>query len=88
MWKLRKFSLTFFWQKFRESNVLLNKEITKALISRKKKLSEREFLDFPHCVQIHFPSFITLHVVITIVRKSNLTKKKINYCFIQRKRIE
>ena len=76
MWKLRKFSLTFFWQKFRESNVLLNKEITKELISRKKKLSEREFLDFPHCVQIHFPSFITLHVVITIVRKSNLTKKK------------
>ena len=31
MWKLQKFALTLFWQKFRESNVLTG-EITKQLI--------------------------------------------------------
>ena len=33
VWKLRKFSLKLFWQKFRESNVF-TKEITKELIWR------------------------------------------------------
>ena len=33
MWKLQKFSLTYFWQKFRESNIF-TKEVTKELISR------------------------------------------------------
>ena len=31
LWKLRKFILTLFWQKFRETNVF-TKEITKELI--------------------------------------------------------
>ena len=34
-WILREFTLTLFWQKFRESNVFANK-VTKDLISRKK----------------------------------------------------
>ena len=34
VWKLREFSLTLFWQKFRESNVY-TKEITNELISWK-----------------------------------------------------
>ena len=42
------FSLTLFWQKFRESNIS-TKEITKELISRIFLLSEREFLVFPYC---------------------------------------
>ena len=33
MWKLRKFTLTLFWQKFRESNGF-TKEVTLKLISR------------------------------------------------------
>ena len=32
LWKLPRFSLLHFWQKFRESNVFTNKEITKELI--------------------------------------------------------
>ena len=39
VWKLQKFSLTPFWQKFRESNCF-TKEITKELISRKKWFDE------------------------------------------------
>ena len=41
VWKLLRFGLTHFCQKFREINV-----ITKALIRRKN--SEREFCCFPH----------------------------------------
>ena len=37
-----------FYEKFREINVL-TKEVTKELISRKKKFGEREFHVFPHC---------------------------------------
>ena len=48
VWKLRKFSLTLFWQKFRETNSL-TKEITKELVSR-KKFSVRENFTFFHTV--------------------------------------
>ena len=42
MWKLQKFSLTHFWQKFRESNGF-TKEVTKELISRNIFWRERIF---------------------------------------------
>ena len=32
MWKLRKSTLTLFWQKFRENDVFTNNKITKQLI--------------------------------------------------------
>ena len=50
VWKLRKFSLTLFWQKFRESNVF-TKEITKELISR-NFFSVRENFSFFHTVTL------------------------------------
>ena len=49
VWKLRKFTLTHFWQKFRESNGFT--EITKFLTDlTKKKFGEesRSFI-FPQC---------------------------------------
>ena len=42
LWKLRKFTLTHFWQKFRESNVF-----TYELVSR-NIFDESESLGFPH----------------------------------------
>ena len=43
VWKLQKFSLTIFWQKFRESSDF-TKEVTNELISRKEKKNEREWI--------------------------------------------
>ena len=48
VWKLRKFTLTHFWQKFRETNVFTI-EITKELFSREKN-SLRENFAFFHTV--------------------------------------
>ena len=49
VWKLRKFTLTLFWQKFRESNGFTNK-ITKYLVDLTKYFfSESKFFIFPHC---------------------------------------
>ena len=42
VWKLRKFTITHFWQKFREINVF-SKEVTKELIWRKKILVRENF---------------------------------------------
>ena len=42
-WFKMSFSFTLFWQKFRRSNVV-TKEVTKQLISRKKKKMVRSFL--------------------------------------------
>ena len=47
MWKLRKFAVTLFRQKFRESNVF-TKEVTKELISR-NIFSLRQFFVFAIC---------------------------------------
>ena len=49
VWKLRKFSLTYFWQKFRQSNGF-TKEITKELIWRNISLA-RENFSFFHTVK-------------------------------------
>ena len=55
VWKLRKFSLTLFWQNFRESNVF-TKENTKELISR-NFFSVRENFSFFHTVALLQDSF-------------------------------
>ena len=47
VWKCRKFALTLYSPKFRESNPLTNK-VTKELISR-FFFGESKFLNFPHC---------------------------------------
>ena len=47
MWKLRKFTLTPFWQKICESNVF-TREVTNELISR-NIFSVGKILSFPHC---------------------------------------
>ena len=52
MLKLQNFSLTPFWQKFRETNVF-TKEITTELISR-KKISAIENFSFLHTVENKF----------------------------------
>ena len=52
VWKIRKFTLTHFQQKFRES-IVSTKEVTKELISR-NIFSISEFLVFPHCVHYAF----------------------------------
>ena len=52
VWKLRKFSLTFFWQKFRETNGF-TKEITKELISRNIFSVRENFRNF-HTVMGHY----------------------------------
>ena len=52
LWKLRKFSLTFFWQKFRETNGF-TKEITKELISRNIFSVRENFRNF-HTVMGHY----------------------------------
>ena len=50
VWKLRKFTLALFWQKFRGTNVL-TKEITKYAVSSFDEIffSESKFLIFLHC---------------------------------------
>jgi len=53
VWKLRKFSLTLFLTKFRQSNGFA-KEVTKELISRNIFFGEREIMVFPYaCVATH-----------------------------------
>ena len=55
VWKLRKFTLTLFWQKFRESNGFTNK-ITKYLVDLTKKIfSEDKFFTFPQSAE--FPLY-------------------------------
>ena len=69
MWKLRKFLLPLFWQKFRESNVF-TKEITKELIFEIVFI-ERDFLVFPHCaVQITVWKFGKNFVKVTFLLKN------------------
>ena len=46
VWKLRKFTITLFWWKFRES-ILFTKEVTKSWF-HEIFCVEREFLVFPH----------------------------------------
>jgi len=60
VWKLRKFSVTLFWQKFRESNVFTI-EIINELISR-NFFSVRESLLFPHCI-VYIIFFVKSNVI-------------------------
>ena len=46
VWKLMRFSLTFFWQKFRENNVF-TKEITRVNLT-KYFFGETKFYTLPH----------------------------------------
>ena len=48
VWKLRKFTFTLFWQKFRESKKF-TKEIYWIVDLTKFFFSEREFMQFPPC---------------------------------------
>ena len=47
VWKLPKFTLTIFWQNFREIKVVTKEEVTKELISRNIFFGERDYLLFP-----------------------------------------
>ena len=49
LWKLRKFTITLFLQKFRQINVLLKKLLLKCWFDE-IFFGESEFLVFPHCV--------------------------------------
>ena len=51
VWKLRKFTFTLFWQKFRESNVF-TKGVIKRVDFTKHFFGEVEFLVFPQCALI------------------------------------
>ena len=53
--ELRKFTLTLFWEKFRESNAF-TKQITKELIWR-KKISVRVYFSFFHTVDMESTEF-------------------------------
>ena len=66
MWKLRKFTLTLSWQKFRESlsNILLNifnKEVTKKLISQNIFVDRVNFRNF-HTVYNYLGNGVVVHV--------------------------
>ena len=66
VWKLRKFSLMYFWQKFRESNSS-TKQVTKELIWRKHFLV-RVNLSYFHTV--HYCRKSYLHIFSLISRKN------------------
>ena len=68
LWKIRKFSLTLFWQKVRESNVFAIYRSYKRDDFTKLFLSEREFLVFA----------LTLHVFLKFLI-CNVTKMHYNY---------
>ena len=68
VWNLRKFSLTLFWQKFRESNVF-TKEITNKLISRNFFFDkEGEFLVF-------YTAILEIYFCKYYVKSTDLPKK-------------
>ena len=58
VWKLLRFSLTQFWQKFRENNAFTKK------INYELVFSETTFFNFPHCASVHTAqcgNFMNLH---------------------------
>ena len=56
VWKFQKMTLTFFWQKYRESKPF-TKEITKYVVDLTKDFfSESKFDILPHCGKEHFHS--------------------------------
>ena len=72
VWKLRKFSLTHFWQKFREINGF-TKEVTKELISR-NIFSVREFLVFLHCeTTLTKKIYSSIHMYKTLKRVKSIS---------------
>ena len=72
VWKLRKFTITHFWQKFREINVF-SKEVTKELIWRKKFSGEREFrVDYFHTVMTMIWEWITKLSYLKKIRETNV----------------
>jgi len=60
VWKLRKFILIHFWEKFRESNGF-TKEITRVDLT-KYFIGESKFFFFPHCA-ILFHTFFAKNFV-------------------------
>ena len=62
MWKLRKFTLTLFWQNFRENNTF-TEVVTKELISR-FFFGESEFFVFPHCDETSMKMHVRCSVVL------------------------
>ena len=69
MWKLLQFSLTHFWQKFREINVF-TKEITKELIRRNIFLVRPNFSFFHTVVREFNLKFLK-------IREIDCTRKKV-----------
>ena len=102
MWKLLRFSLIHFWQKFRESNVF-TKEITKELISRKKFSVRENFLFFHtvceriswffytvYCAVCMHVNFFNQEKIVTTSKKCWFNNKLFYcYCFFSlRKKIQ
>ena len=94
MWKLRKFSLTIFWQKFRETTVLLNKLLKSCfheIFFRWKRIPEIStvFIVFTRSLQkkstIKREHYFNGKINIFSVKSTFLLDKEVTKEFISRK---